>query len=180
MFARPALVPTAEEMAQRYYEGIDLGGNLYDADAADIHGHLPDPERDNTARPSDMDGLFSIPNDTEGPFFGRSDMEGSYSERTDTEGSEPKGGGGGGGGGGSGSGRRRVRFTLPRQPGPGGDSDPEGCSGSPRRRRPIRLTLPRQPRPGGDSQGGDAQVRKNINTTLFNFNRPNDFSTKGV
>ena len=172
MFARPALVPTAEEMAQRYYEGIDLGGNLYDADAAvdaaDIHGHLPGPERDSTARPSD----------TEGPFFGRSDMEGSYSERTDTEGSEPEGGSGGGGG--SGSGRRRVRVTLPRQPGPGGDSDPEGCSGSPRRRRPIRLTLPRQPRPGGDSQGGDAQVRKNINTALFNFNRPNDFSTKGV
>ena len=168
MFARPALVPTAEERAQRYYEGIDLGGNLYDADAAvnaaDIHGHLPDPERDSTARPS---------TNSEGPFFGRNDMEGSYSERTDTEGSEPEGGDGGGGG--SGSGRRRVRFTLPRQPGPGGDSDPEGCSGSPRRRRPIRLTLPRQPRPGCD-----AQVRKNINTALFNFNRPNDFSTKGV
>jgi hypothetical protein len=74
MFARPELVPTAAERAQRYYEGIDLGGSLYDADAADIPGHLPDPERHRTAGPSDTDrseGRYSEP--SEGRYFGPSD-----------------------------------------------------------------------------------------------------------
>ena len=135
MFARTELVPTTVERAQRYYKGIDLGGILYEVNAADIPGDLPDPERHRNARP----------NDTEGPFSGHIDLEGSYFEPTDTDGSEPEGG----------SGRRRVRFTLLKQPRPRGNLDPEGGSGSPRRRSPVRFTLPRQPRAGGDSRGGD-------------------------
>ena len=56
MFVRCELVPTAAERVQRYYEDIDLGGSLYDADAADIPSHLPDPERHRTTGPSDTKG----------------------------------------------------------------------------------------------------------------------------
>ncbi|KAI9169065.1 hypothetical protein LWI28_006400 [Acer negundo] len=50
--------------------------------------------------------------------------------------------------------RQPVRFTLPRQPRPGGDSDPKGRGESPERHRRVRFTMPRQFRPGGDSRGG--------------------------
>jgi hypothetical protein len=63
-------------------------------------------------------------------------------------------------------------------------SDQQGGSGRPlRRRRRVRFTLPRQPRPEGDSVGGvggHPQVRKNNRTALFNFNRVLGFSTDRV
>jgi hypothetical protein len=103
MAAWSELVATAEEKAQRYYEGIDLGDeSLYDADAPDIPDELTDPEQPTTAGPRDTEGLFSRPRDMEGMFFGpdareglfsgRDDMDASYSERTDTEGSGVEGG----------------------------------------------------------------------------------------
>ena len=107
-------MPTAAERAQWYFEGIDLGANLYDSDAPDIPGHLPDLERHRTTGPNDMEGLFSGPSDTKAMFSGRDDMEASYSGPTDMEGSELEGG----------SGHKQVQFTLPRQPRPRGDSDP--------------------------------------------------------
>ena len=133
-------MPTAEEKAQRYYEGIDLRGSLYDSDAPDIPDELSDPEQHRTVGPRDtegqffgprdMEGLFSGPDDMEGPFSGRDDMDVSSSGRTDAEGSGLKGG----------SGHRRVRFSLPRDPRAGGHSDPEGGSWSPRRRSLVRST----------------------------------------
>ena len=119
-------MPTAEEKAQRYYEGIDLGGSLYDADAPDIPDELPDQEQHRAAGPRDTEGLFSGPRDMEGLFSGPVDMEGLFSGRddmdaspfdrtdmnaspsgrTDMEGSGLEGG----------SGHRRVRFSFPRDP----------------------------------------------------------------
>ena len=106
MCAWPLLLPTVEEKAQRYYEGIDLGGSLYDADAPDIPD--TDQEQHRAAGPRDTEGLFSGPRDMEGLFFGpdareglfsgRDDMDASSSGRTDTEGSGLEGG----------SGRRRL------------------------------------------------------------------------
>ena len=75
MCAWSELVPTAEEKAQRYYEGIDLGGSLYDADAPDIPDELPDQEQHRAAGPRDTEGLFSGPRDIEGLFSGPVDME---------------------------------------------------------------------------------------------------------
>ena len=159
MCAWSELVPTAEEKAQRYYEGIDLGGSLYDSDAPDIPDELLDPEQHTTAGPRDTEGLFFGPRDTEGLFSGPRDMEGLFSgpvdmeglfsgrddmdaspsgrtdmdaspsRRTDMEGSGLDGG----------SGHRRVRFSFPRDP-RAGHSDPEGGSSSPRRRSPVRST----------------------------------------
>ena len=143
MCAWSELVPTAEEKAQRYYEGIDLGDeSLYDADAPDIPDELTDPEQPTTAGPRDTEGQFSGPRDVEGLFFGpyareglfsgRDDMDASSSGHTDDEGYGLEGG----------SGRRRVRFSLPRDPRPRGHSNPEdgSGSGSPRRRSPVRTT----------------------------------------
>ena len=148
-------MPTAEEKAQRYYEGIDLGGSLYDADAPDIPDELPDQEQHRPAGPRDteglfsgprdMEGLFSGPYDMEGLFSGRDDMDASPSGRTDMEGSGLEGG----------SGHRRVRFSFPRDP-RAGHSDLEGASSSPRRRSPVRST-------------GDPQVGKTINIAVYNF-----------
>ena len=162
----PALVPTAEEKAQRYYEGIHLGDeSLYDADAPDIPDELPDPEQPTTAGPRDTEGQFSGPRDVDGLFSGpdareglfsgrddmdaspsgRTDMDASPSRRTDMEGSGLEGG----------SGHRRVRFSFPRDP-TTGHSDLEGASSSPRRRSPVRST-------------GDPQVGKTINIAVYNF-----------
>ena len=114
MFARTELVPTAAERAQRYYEGIDLGGSLYDSDASDIAGHRPDP--------SDDEGRYSGPSEDEVRYSGPSDEEGRTSGPSDMDVSDQQGR----------SGRplkrrRRVRFTLPRQPRP--EADPEGGVG---------------------------------------------------
>ena len=60
---------------------------------------------------------------------------------------------------------RRLRFTLPRQPRPRGDSDPEGVIPIPMRRRRVRFTLSRQSRPEGDSResvGEHPHVRKHF------------------
>ena len=130
MCAWPELVPTAEEKAQRYYEGIDLGGSLYYSNAPDIPAELPDPEQHRTAGPSDTEGLFFRPDDREGLFSGRDDMDVSSSGRTDDESYGLEGS----------SGRRRVRFNFPRDPRAEGHSDPEGGSLSPRRRSPVRST----------------------------------------
>ena len=130
MAAWSELVATAEEKAQRYYEGIDLGGSLYDSNALDIPDELPDLEQHRTAGPKDTEGLFFGPRDMEGLFSRPDDMDASYSIRTDTEGLGVEGG----------SGRRRVRFSLPRDPRAGGHLDPEGGSWSPRRRSPVRST----------------------------------------
>ena len=100
MCAWSELVPTAEEKAQRYYEGIDLGGSLYDADAPDIpdtdqEQHTAAGPRDTAglfSGPRDMEGLFSGPVDMEGLFSGRDDMDASPSGCTDTEGSGLEGG----------------------------------------------------------------------------------------
>ncbi|KAI9178259.1 hypothetical protein LWI28_024436 [Acer negundo] len=158
MFARRELVPTSVEMAQRYYEGIDLGGSLYDTDVANIPGHVPEHERRMSARlidtegaysgPSDTDGAYSGPSDREGPYSGPSDRDGAYSVPNDTEGSNQEGG--------SRSPLRRqlVRFTLPKQPRPRGDSVSKGRGESPERHIRVRFTMPRQFRPGGDSRGG--------------------------
>ena len=54
-------MPTPVELAERYYEGIEEGGSLYDADA----------EHRTTAEPNDTEGPYSRPSDTEG-----SDLEG--------------------------------------------------------------------------------------------------------
>ena len=70
MFARVELVPTAAERAERYFEGISEGGNLYDADY--VHADIPNPDQTTTARDSD----------TEGPISDRSDMECSDMEGT--------------------------------------------------------------------------------------------------
>ena len=114
MFARTELVPTAAERAQRYYEGIDLGGSLYDSDASDIAGHRPDP--------SDDEGRYSGPSEDEVRYSGPSDEEGRTSGPSDMDVSDQQGR----------SGRplkrrRRVRFTLPRQPRP--EADPVGGVG---------------------------------------------------
>ena len=77
MFARAELVPTAAERAQRYYEGIDLGGSLYDSDASDIASHRPDP--------SDEEGRYSGPSDEEGRYFGPSEEEGRTSGPSDMD-----------------------------------------------------------------------------------------------
>ncbi|KAI9162584.1 hypothetical protein LWI28_028725 [Acer negundo] len=81
-------------------------------------------------------------------FFGPSDRDGAYSRANDTEGSDQEGG--------SRSPVRHqpVRFTLPRQPQPRGDSVLEGRDESPERHRRVRFTMPRQSRLGGDSRGG--------------------------
>ena len=114
MFARTELVPTAAERAQRYYEGIDLGGSLYDSDASNIAGHRPDP--------SDDEGRYSGPSEDEVRYSGPSDEEGRTSGPSDMDVSDQQGR----------SGRplkrrRRVRFTLPRQPRP--EADPVGGVG---------------------------------------------------
>ncbi|KAI9201464.1 hypothetical protein LWI28_023851 [Acer negundo] len=59
MFARRELVPTSVEMAQPYYEGIYLGGSLYDTDVSDIPSHVPEHERRRSAGPIDMEGAYS-------------------------------------------------------------------------------------------------------------------------
>ena len=114
MFARTELVPTAAERAQRYYEGIDLGGSLYDSDASNIAGHRPDP--------SDDEGRYSGPSEDEVRYSGPSDEEGRTSGPSDMDVLDQQGR----------SGRplkrrRRVRFTLPRQPRP--EADPVGGVG---------------------------------------------------
>ena len=114
MFARTELVPTAAERAQRYYEGIDLGGSLYDSDASNIAGHRPDP--------SDDEGRYSGPSEDEVRYSGPSDEEGRTSGPSDMDVSDQQGR----------SGRplkrrRRVRFTLPTQPRP--EADPVGGVG---------------------------------------------------
>ena len=114
MFARTELVPTAAERAQRYYEGIDLGGSLYDSDASNIAGHRPDP--------SDDEGRYSGPSEEEGRYFRPSEEKGQNFEPSDMDVSDQQGR----------SGRplkrrRRVRFTLPRQPRP--EADPVGGVG---------------------------------------------------
>src|SRR5579862_6357811 len=149
MCAWSELVPTAEEKAQRYYEGIDLGGSLYDADAADIPDELPDQEQHRAAGPRDteglffgprdMEGLFSGPVDMEGLFSGRDDMDASPSGRTDIDASPSGRTDMEGSGLEGGSGHRRVRFSFPRDP-TTGHSDLEGASSSPRRRSPVRST----------------------------------------
>ncbi|KAI9182725.1 hypothetical protein LWI28_028255 [Acer negundo] len=158
MFARRELVPTSVEMAQPYYEGIYLGGSLYDTDVSDIPSHVPEHERRRSAgpidmegaysRPSDIEGAYSGPSDREGPYSGPSDRDGAYSGANDTEGLDQEGG--------SRSPVRHqpVRFTLPRQPRPRGDSVLEGRDESPERHRRVRFTMPRQSRPGGDSREG--------------------------
>ena len=77
MFARTELVPTAAERAQRYYEGIDLGGSLYDSDASNIAGHRPDPSDDEGrySGPSEDEVRYSGPSDEEGRTSGPSDMD---------------------------------------------------------------------------------------------------------
>jgi hypothetical protein len=133
MFARTELVPTAAERAQRYYEGIDLGGSLYDSDASDIAGHRPDPSDDEGrySGPSEDEVRYSGPSEDEVRYSGPSDEEGRTSGPSDMDVSDQQGR----------SGRplkrrRRVRFTLPRQPRP--EADPVG------------------------GVGGHHQVRKNI------------------
>ena len=167
MAAWSELVATAEEKAQRYYEGIDLGDeSLYDADAPDIPDELTDPEQPTTAGPRDTEGQFSGPRDVEGLFSGPDAREGLFSGRDDMDVSSSGRTDDDSYGLGGGSGRRRVRFSFPRDPRAEGHSDPEGGSLSPRRRSPVRST-------------GDPQVGKNINT-LFNFSRLNCFNTNRV
>ncbi|KAK4859970.1 hypothetical protein QYF36_015187 [Acer negundo] len=139
MFARRELVPTSVEMAQPYYEGIYLGGSLYDTDVSDIPSHVPEHERRRSSRPIDIEGAYSGPSDTEGaylgpsdregPYYGPSDMDGAYSGANDTEGSDQEGGSR------SPVRHQSVRFTLPRQPRPRGDSVLEGRDESPERHR---------------------------------------------
>ncbi|KAK1576787.1 hypothetical protein Q3G72_016473 [Acer saccharum] len=112
MFARLKLVPTPAEMAKRFFKGIYDKGNLYDVDA----------ERHMTVEPSDTEGSYSRPNDTEYPHSGLSDTEGSSLE----------------GGGRSPVRHRRVRFVLPTQPRPRGDSRP-GVEGHSEDRRYTEL-----------------------------------------
>ncbi|KAK1565144.1 hypothetical protein Q3G72_019843 [Acer saccharum] len=107
------------ERGQRYYKGIDLGGSLYDDDAADTPGDLPVPEPRRTAKHSD----------TEESYYGPSDIDPQYDGPTDMEGSDPEVGIGSG----SPMRSRRIRFSLPRRP--IGDSDPKGRSSIPVRRR---------------------------------------------
>ncbi|KAK4848346.1 hypothetical protein QYF36_011969 [Acer negundo] len=129
MFAWRELVLTSVEMAQHYYEGMDLGGSLHDTDVADIPDHVPEHERRRSARPIDTEGAYSGPSDRKGPYSGPSDRDGAYSGPNDIEGLDQEGG--------SRSPVRRqpVRFTLPRQPRPGGDSVSEGRGESPERHR---------------------------------------------
>ena len=130
---------TAAERAQRYYEGIDLGGSLYDADAdaVNIHGHLLEPERHRTTGPSDTKGPYSRPNDTEGQHSGPSDTEGQHFGPSDTKGQH------------SGPSDMEGQYSGPSDT---EVSEQDGRSGRPMRRRQVRFTLPRQPRPEGDSR----------------------------
>ena len=103
-------MPTPAELAERYFEGIEEGGSLYDTDA----------EHRTTAEPSDTEGPYSRPSDTEYPQSGPSDTDGS-----DVEGHR-----------GSPVRHRRVRFVLPTEPRPEGHSrrgvggHPEVCKSS--------------------------------------------------
>ncbi|KAI9185125.1 hypothetical protein LWI28_004402 [Acer negundo] len=69
MFARVKLVLTPVELAERYYEGIEEGGSLYDADA--------DVEHRTTVEPNDTEGPYSRSSDIEYPYSGPSDIDGS-------------------------------------------------------------------------------------------------------
>ncbi|KAI9177049.1 hypothetical protein LWI28_010408 [Acer negundo] len=100
------------------------------------------------SRPSDIEGAYSGPSDREGPYSGPSNRDGAYSGANDTEGSDQEGGSR------SPVRHRPVRFTLPRQSRPMGDSVLKGRDESPERHRRVRFTMPRQSRPGGDSRGG--------------------------
>ena len=94
----------AVERAEWYFEGIDEGGNLYDAFDGPIQG--VDPRQHTIAGTSDTKGLTDGTSDMEGPTLGSSDIEGSESEAS----------------GGTLIRNRWVQFVLPRQPPNGGDS----------------------------------------------------------
>ncbi|KAI9153910.1 hypothetical protein LWI28_018320 [Acer negundo] len=98
MFARVKLVPTPVELAERYYEGIEEGDSLYDADA--------DVEHRTNVEPNDTEGPYSRPSDTEYPHSGPSDTDGS-----DVEGRSR-----------SPVRHRRVQFVFPTEPRPEGST----------------------------------------------------------
>ncbi|KAI9191237.1 hypothetical protein LWI28_005560 [Acer negundo] len=120
MFARVKLVPTPVELAERYYEGIEEGGSLYDADA--------DVEHRTTVEPNDTEGPYSRPSDTEYPHSGPSDTDGS-----DVEGRSR-----------SPVRHRRVRFVFPTEPRPEGHSR-RGVGGVRRRRHLLKADGPDDP-----------------------------------
>ena len=101
-------MPTPVELAERYYEGIEEGGSLYDADA----------EHRTIAEPNDTEGPYSRPSDIEYPHSGPSDTDGS-----DMEGRSR-----------SPMRHRWVRFVLPTEPRPEGHSR-RGVGGHPEVRK---------------------------------------------
>ena len=158
MFARASLLPTDAEKRQQYYEGIDLGGSLYDNDAADLPPDHPDPERHRTVGPSDTEDSYYGPSDMD-PERQSTDMEGSEPEVDISSGSPTR--------------SRRIRFTLPRRQRPRpSDLDPEGGSPIPVRRRRVRFTLPRRPGPEGhqpESVEEHPQVHKHFFNRIIYF-----------